>query len=323
MLFSACHCRQISVVVFMDISHFFDSLDLSLMEWILLHLRVDGCMGAWTQSLMADRKVSLHINRFISEGFQPGWGTLQGSPASPIISALFTPPLLHATQGWEHADFSLYVDDGVVFASGPTFNSVASHTVDGMNQVLQWLHCLGLTINRDKTEALFFHLARPSMKHLGSQLHGLMLWDGTRDCIHVTPSTSLRYLRVFFTPHLSWSLHIKTLATHARSTVCMLGVLGNSICSFLLLWWHRIFQVVIVPVLTYRVQVWFTDHHQGHLISMLQVIQNEACRKLGSFFCTMPVNLLHNLLAIPPSNTVPLPHFCKVHGIFPLYLPYA
>jgi hypothetical protein len=96
------------------------------MEQILLHLGVDTCTATWTQSLMVDRKVTLHVNGFISKGFKPGWGTPQGSPASPIISALFTSPLLHATQCWEHADFSLYVDDGAVFASGPTFDSVAT-----------------------------------------------------------------------------------------------------------------------------------------------------------------------------------------------------
>jgi hypothetical protein len=55
-----------------------------------------------------------------------------------------------------------------------------------------------------------------------------------------------------------------------------------------------------VPVLTYGVQVWFTDHRQANLISVLQVAQNEVCRKLGGFFRTTPVNLLHNLLSIPP-----------------------
>jgi hypothetical protein len=58
--------------------------------------------------------------------------------------------------------------------------------------------------------------------------------------------------------------------------------------------------VVIVPVLTYGTQVWFTDHRQGHLTAVLQVAQNEACRKLGGFFRTMPINFMNNLLSIPP-----------------------
>jgi hypothetical protein len=55
-----------------------------------------------------------------------------------------------------------------------------------------------------------------------------------------------------------------------------------------------------VPVLTYGVQVWFTDHRQANLISVLQVAQNDVCRKLGGFFRTMPTIFIHNLLLIPP-----------------------
>jgi hypothetical protein len=244
--------------------------------------------------------VSLHVNGFVSETFTPGWGTPQGSPASPIILALFTAPLLHATQDWDHADLSLYVDDGAVFASGPTFDSAAMHAANGANEVLRWLQRLGLTVDGDKTEAMFFHPAKPSMKHLGVQPRGLTLWDGVGNHIHVTPSPTLRYLGVFFTPRLSWSLHVKTLATRARSTVRGLGVLGNSVRGFSLLRWRRIFLAVIIPILTYGTQVWFTDHRQKDLIAVLQVAQNEACRKLGGFFRTTPINLLHNLLAIPP-----------------------
>jgi hypothetical protein len=83
------------------------------------------------------------------------------------------------------------------------------------------------------------------MKHLGVQPCGLTLWDGVGDHIHITPSTSLHYLGVFFTPRLSWLLHVKTLATHAQSTVQGLRVLGNSVCGFSLLQWRRIFQAVI------------------------------------------------------------------------------
>jgi hypothetical protein len=291
---------RIGVVILMDISHFFDSLDPSLMEQILLHLGVNPHTSAWVKSLMVDRIVTLHINGFVSEGFQPRWGTPQGSPVFPILSALFTAPLLHMTREWVDADFSLYVDDGNVFTSGPTFDSAAICAATAANKVLVWLRSFGLSVDAEKTEAMFFHPPNPSPSRFGCPPHGLTLSDGGEGRIHVTPCRSLRYLGVFFTPRLSWALHVKTLATRARSTIWALGVVGNSVRGFSLPRWRRIFQAVIVPVLTYGCQVWFTDCQQKSLIAILQVAQNEACRKIGGFFRTTPAKFMHNLSSIPP-----------------------
>jgi hypothetical protein len=48
------HAGRVRAVVLLDISRFFDSLYLSLMERILLHLGVDAFTVAWTRSLMGD-----------------------------------------------------------------------------------------------------------------------------------------------------------------------------------------------------------------------------------------------------------------------------
>jgi hypothetical protein len=55
------HAGRVGVVVLMDISHFFDSLDPTLMGRILLHLGVNDCTAAWVQSLMGDHEVSLSL----------------------------------------------------------------------------------------------------------------------------------------------------------------------------------------------------------------------------------------------------------------------
>jgi hypothetical protein len=66
------------------------------------------------------------------------------------------------THEWVDADFSLYVDDGNVFASGLTFDTAALCTATAANQVLAWLKSFGLTVDREKTETMFFHPPNPS-----------------------------------------------------------------------------------------------------------------------------------------------------------------
>ena len=92
-----------------------------------------------------------------------------------------------------------------------------------------------------------------------------------------------------------------------------LGVLGNSIRGFHLISWRKIFISVILPVLTYGSQVWFRDVSQITLTNMLQVAQNEACRKLAGVFHTTPIDMMHSLLSIPPIR-FRLRHLLRTQG---------
>ena len=47
-------------------------------------------------------------------------GMPQGSPISPILSIIYTSPLLHIMKRLEEASLSMYVDDGVIFAAADT-----------------------------------------------------------------------------------------------------------------------------------------------------------------------------------------------------------
>jgi hypothetical protein len=65
--------------------------------------------------------------------------------------------------------------------------------------------------------------------------------------------------------------------------------------------WRVLFTAILVPVLTYGTQVWFTGgNRQKSLIHILDVAQNEACRKVAGVFRTTPTNFISNLLCIPP-----------------------
>jgi Reverse transcriptase (RNA-dependent DNA polymerase) len=92
---------------------------------------------------MGDRSVRLQVNDYMSEAFKLDSGMPQGSPTSPIISALFTSPLLREAMGWEEADLSLYVDDRAIFASGPTFHSAIAKATQAGSAVFSWLRRFG------------------------------------------------------------------------------------------------------------------------------------------------------------------------------------
>jgi hypothetical protein len=158
---------------------------------------------------------------------------------------------------------------------------------------------LRLSADTDKTEVMFFTPSHTPTHLYGTCPSHVMFMNGL-DPIRVKLANSLHYLGVFFMPRLSWTLHITTMAIRVWSTVKALGILGNSAQGFSLVRWWKLFQALLVPVLTYGAQVWFTDWHQTGLLKILQMAQNEACHKLVGVFKTTPVNFIHILLCIPP-----------------------
>ena len=142
------------------------------------------------------------FNNQRTDTIYPDLGTPQGSPLSLILSALVTGPILQLAETWEDSDLTLYVDDGNIFASSPTYEGTAAKLTNAAHHVFTWLHQSGFTVDKDKCEVMFFHpkVSRHHMRRHGTppRIITLHLPDDTD--VQITPAHSLRYLGVFFTP---------------------------------------------------------------------------------------------------------------------------
>jgi hypothetical protein len=199
----------------------------------------------------------MSFNNHTTDTLEPELGMPQGSPLSPILSALVTSPILRLADTWDDADLTLYVDDGNIFASSPTYQGTADKLAQAARQVFLWLRDSGFSIDTEKCKLMFFHphITHPATFGIPPTSIPLTLPDAST--VSITPVTCIWYLGVFFTPHLDWTTHVKTMSTRAQSIIKGLGVLGNSIRGFRLVNWRKIFISIILPVLTYGCQVWF------------------------------------------------------------------
>ncbi|KAI5114539.1 hypothetical protein M0805_001026, partial [Coniferiporia weirii] len=87
-----------------------------------------------------------------------------------------------------------------------------------------------------------------------------------RPLILVTPSCEIQWLGFFLDDLLTFKPHIRRMAMHARSTATALCVLGNTLCGLSIFNFRILYKTLIIPVLTYGFQLWFTGIRQkSHL----------------------------------------------------------
>jgi len=218
---------------------------------------------------------------------------------SPILSALYILPLLHITKSWKFRSLSTYIDDGAVLATGANHKSVLDKCADGFFLITNWLMRNGLKVDPDKTEFIVFQppCANPYRhgtlrSHIDLQIPG----GGT---LQVRRSTLVRYLGIYVDECFHWKTHASIMAARARSSLHGMHLLGNAVWGIDFYNWQTVFHAIILPVLLYGLPVW-SHKVPKSVIQILQIAQNNAVHQMSGTFCTTPIELLHNMLAILP-----------------------
>ncbi len=289
-------------VILLDIQGFFDNVRRDRVVHLFRLLGFPDPVCDWVSSFLSDRTVALSFNEFLGAASPVSDGTPQGSPLSPILSAIYTFPLLRIAERWSHSSLQLYVDDGAVVASGATYRNAAGRAAQAYERVTDWLRRCGLSTDPDKLEFIMFFNPRCHSERLyGTPVSRLGLRDAVHGELSVQAATSVRYLGIFLTHKLTWDVHVRTMCNRARATVRALHLLGNSIRGLDYANWRRVFHAIVLPTLTYGAPIWYS--HQGArdaLVKMAQVAQNDAIRRIAGCFHTTPVLPLHHLMAILP-----------------------
>lgn len=281
-----------------DIQGYFDNINHDRLIQIFTNLGFAPELVKWCQSFLKDRTVKLKFNGKTSDPFDFVVGTPQGSPVSPVLSTIYTSPLLHKMKEWTNSSLGMYIDDGVIFACGDNWAKIENAMRHGYSICLNWLNRAGLNAEPDKTELIFFRKPRervdpPSYIHLPLPSHNTYY--------RVLTKNTLRYLGFFFDLKLSWTHHVNVMCNRARATLKALQLLGNSVRGLDQARWRLAYNAICLPVLTYGCQLWFTGK-QVILVRKLQTVQNDAVKLISGTFRTTPREPLHRLLNILPMD---------------------
>lgn len=285
-------------ILLFDIQGFFDNINHERLIQVLTNLGFAPELVNWCRSFLKDRTVRLKFNGQTSEPFDFDVGSPQGSPVSPVLSIIYTSPLLHKMRNWANSSLGMYIDDGVVFACGREWKSIEDTMRNGYDKCAEWLTRAGLKIEPDKTELIFFK-KRGEKSQPPSYIH---LPNHALNTYYRVPATStLRYLGFFFDERLNWTHHVEVVCNRARASLKALQLLGNSIRGLDQASWRLAYIAICLPVLTYGCQLWYRGK-QVTLVRKLQTVQNEAVRIISGTFRTTPREPLHQLLTILPMD---------------------
>ena len=279
-----------------DIQGYFDNINHERLIHLFANLGFAPELTSWCRSFLKDRTVRLKFNGKTSDPFDFTVGTPQGSPVSPVLSTIYTSPILYKMREWTNASLGMYVDDGVIFACGREWDDVATTMHQGYTTCVDWLKRAGLNAEPDKTELIFFRKRGEKTDPPGH----IQLPLPTPDTHYsVQAANHLRYLGFFFDKKLSWTYHVEVMCNRTRATLKSLQLLGNSVRGLDQASWRLAYHAICLPVLTYGCQLWFTGK-QITLTKKLQTVQNEAVKIISGTFRTTLREPLHQLLNILP-----------------------
>jgi hypothetical protein len=143
-------------ILLFDIQGFFDNINHDQLVKVFTDLGFAPELVSWCKLFLEDQTVQLKFNGQTSDPFDFETGTPQGSPVSPVLSIIYTLPLLHKMKKWAKSTLGMYIDDRVIFACGHEWKQIEDVMCKGYSKCAEWLTRAGLNIEPDKSELMFF-----------------------------------------------------------------------------------------------------------------------------------------------------------------------
>jgi Reverse transcriptase (RNA-dependent DNA polymerase)/Endonuclease-reverse transcriptase len=295
---SAHHGGLRTGLLLFDIQGYFDHVNHERLVALVANLGFAPELVNWCRSFLKDRTVRLRFNGRTSDPFDFDVGTPQGSPVSPVLSTIYTSPLLHIMGERNRTSLSMYIDDGAIFACGRDWSEIATAMQAGYLTCVEWLARAGLDVEPDKSELIFF---RKRKERSDPPAHIHLPLPSYNTYYQVQTANTLRYLGFYFDTRLNWTHHVDIMCNRARASIKALQLLGNSVRGLDHARWKLAYNAICLPVLTYGCQLWYKGK-QVTLVKKLQLVQNDAVKVISGTFRTTPREPLHQLLNIFPMD---------------------
>ena len=148
-----------TILVLLDMSAAFDTLDHDILLHRLSSIGITGLALQWFQSYLHGRTSSVCINNNYSPSHMISHGVPQGSVLGPILFNIYLLPLFNILDKHKDISFHTYADDIQIYLKcNDDPSSAPDKLTKCITDIHNWLNTNSLRLNPAKSESIFLHL---------------------------------------------------------------------------------------------------------------------------------------------------------------------
>lgn len=277
--------REHLVAVFFDLEK---AYDMTWRHGVLEKMYRWGFRGnlpKFIQSFLSDRRLRVRNGDMLSTSRFLENGIPQGSTLSVTLFAIAVNDLAASLQ--PEIGKCMYVDDIVIFASGPSIPLITSKLQRAIGQVVNDAESHGFKFSPTKTSCIHFcRLRKPHQDPI------LYIKSSQIAC-----QSSVRFLGLVFDKKLNWHRHIEDLLTRCNKSLnvvkCLASIKWGADKDVLL----RLYKSLVLSKMDYGCVAYSSA--RSSVLKKLDTIHHAGIRCALGAFRTSPVNSLYCESGIP------------------------
>lgn len=262
----AMDSKKLMLMVLLDLSKAFDSLDHAILLVKLKSLGLSHGALEWFRSYLTERSQFVRIGSEVSDLENTAYGVPQGSILGPALFSIYLndlPTIPH------FGSLESYVDDSKLYLSFPVkdTNIITQKINEDLSLIASWCCHNHLLINPDKTKLLVMGTRQMLQKlpHFYITLLGK----------EITPVTSARDLGIQMDETLSYNEHVTKITSTCMASLCQINRIKHLLDPSTL---ESVITSLVFSKLYFCSTVWSNTSKTN--VGKLQKIQNFAARIL-------------------------------------------